>query len=54
MLIPGQVSQNTYTFEQPGEHRLICHEYCGIGHHLTYGRIIVEETRVHPPGFRLF
>ena len=45
MLIPGQVSQNSYTFDEPGEHLLICHEYCGIGHHLMYGRIIVEEQR---------
>jgi cytochrome c oxidase subunit 2 len=42
MLIPGQISRNTYTFEEPGEHLLICHEYCGIGHHTMSGRIIVE------------
>jgi len=42
MLIPGQISRNTYTFTEPGEHLLICHEYCGIGHHLMHGKIIVE------------
>lgn len=42
MLIPGQVSRNTYTFEEPGEHLIICHEYCGIAHHTMYGRLIVE------------
>jgi cytochrome c oxidase subunit II len=42
MLIPGQVSKNTYTFEEPGEHLLICHEYCGLNHHTMYGRVIVE------------
>jgi cytochrome c oxidase subunit II len=42
MLIPGQVSQMRYTFREPGEHLIICHEYCGIGHHLMHGRIIVE------------
>lgn len=42
MLVPGQVSKNTYTFEEPGEHLIICHEYCGPGHHLMYGTIIVE------------
>lgn len=42
MLIPGQVSRNTYTFEEPGEHLLICHEYCGAGHHFMFGRVIVE------------
>ena len=44
MLIPGQVSRNTYTFDEPGEYLLICHEYCGLGHHTMAGRIIVEET----------
>jgi cytochrome c oxidase subunit II len=43
MLIPGQISRNTYRFRDPGEYLLICHEYCGLGHHLMYGRIIVEE-----------
>ena len=43
MLLPGQVARQTYTFEEPGEHLLICHEYCGSGHHAMYGRVIVEE-----------
>lgn len=42
MLIPGQISRNTYTFDDPGEHLVICHEYCGPGHHVMYGTIIVE------------
>jgi len=41
MLIPGQISKNTYTFREAGEHLLICHEYCGLGHHNMAGRIIV-------------
>jgi len=45
MLIPGQVSRNRYTFDEPGEHLIICHEYCGLGHHLMYGRVIVEPAR---------
>ncbi|MBR9988888.1 MAG: cytochrome c oxidase subunit II [Gemmatimonadetes bacterium] len=43
MLIPGQISQNSYTFKEPGEYLLICHEYCGLGHHMMAGRVIVEE-----------
>ncbi len=43
MLIPGQITRLTYEFDEPGEHLIICHEYCGIGHHLMYGRLIVEE-----------
>lgn len=42
MLIPGQISRNSYRFTEPGEHLLICHEYCGLGHHTMAGRVIVE------------
>lgn len=42
MLIPGQVSRVTHTFDEPREHLLICHEYCGAGHHNMYGRLIVQ------------
>jgi len=42
MLIPGQVTRSTYTFERPGEHLIICHEYCGLGHHFMFGKVIVE------------
>jgi cytochrome c oxidase subunit 2 len=42
MLVPGQVSRNTYRFEEPGEHLIICHEYCGILHHSMFGKVIVE------------
>ena len=45
MLIPGQISRNTYRFREPGEHLIICHEYCGIGHHTMAGKIIVEPAR---------
>lgn len=42
MLIPGQVSRNSVTFKKPGEHLIICHEYCGINHHTMFGKVIVE------------
>lgn len=42
MLIPGQVARVEGTFREPGEHLMICHEYCGAGHHIMYGRVIVE------------
>jgi|SRR5690606_13413478 len=42
MLVPGQISRLTYTFAQPGEHLIICHEFCGLGHHVMYGKVIVE------------
>ncbi|MEX2531925.1 MAG: cytochrome c oxidase subunit II [Gemmatimonadota bacterium] len=42
MLLPGQIGKATYTFREPREHLIICHEYCGAGHHLMYARVIVE------------
>ena len=42
MVLPGQISELRYTFDEPGEHLIICHEYCGLAHHTMFGRIIVE------------
>ncbi len=42
MLIPGQVGRLTHTFREPGEFLLLCHEYCGAGHHMMYGKVIIE------------
>jgi len=44
MVLPGQVSKLKTTFATPGIYNIICHEYCGIGHHTMYGQIIVEEA----------
>ncbi|HEU4642985.1 MAG TPA: cytochrome c oxidase subunit II [Gemmatimonadaceae bacterium] len=51
MLIPGQISRNSHRFTEPGEHLIICHEYCGLGHHTMSGRIVVEPvaTDLHAP-----
>jgi cytochrome c oxidase subunit 2 len=43
MLLPGQVARATTTFDRPGTYQMICHEYCGPGHHNMIGTIIVEE-----------
>jgi cytochrome c oxidase subunit II len=43
MLIPGQIARVNAVFREPGEHLIICHEYCGAGHHLMYATLIVEE-----------
>ena len=42
MVIPGQVSSLTATFDEPGEYNFVCHEYCGVGHQTMYGTVIVE------------
>jgi cytochrome c oxidase subunit 2 len=52
-LIPGEVATLRYTFREPGEHLVICGQYCGIGHHNMLGRLIVvspeEFAAVAPP-----
>jgi len=42
MLVPGQITRLTTRFQNRGEFLMICHEYCGLGHHLMYGKVIVE------------
>lgn len=42
MLIPGQVTEVTYTFDDAEEHNILCHEFCGIGHHTMFAKVVVE------------
>lgn len=42
MVVPGEVSRLTATFDVPGTYNIICHEYCGALHHTMMGQIIVE------------
>jgi cytochrome c oxidase subunit 2 len=44
MVLPGQISRVTRTFTQPGEYPMFCHEYCGIAHHVMWGKVIVEPV----------
>lgn len=41
-VIPGEIAKVSYTFKQPGEYRIICNEYCGIGHANMISKLIVE------------
>jgi cytochrome c oxidase subunit 2 len=41
MVIPGEITQVTHTFDRPGEYLIICHEYCGIGHDQMFGKVLV-------------
>lgn len=43
MVLPGQVSVLTATFDTPGTYNFICHEYCGALHHTMYGQLVVED-----------
>ncbi|MBI4419884.1 MAG: cytochrome c oxidase subunit II [Gemmatimonadetes bacterium] len=44
MVVPGYVSQFTTVFKTPGEYLIVCNEYCGLGHHIMYGKLIVEAA----------
>ena len=42
-VVPGYDHVITVTPTQSGVFSIFCNEFCGIGHHLMTGRIIVEE-----------
>lgn len=42
-VLPGYVMAIELTPEEAGEYTLVCNEFCGPGHHLMLGRIIVTE-----------
>jgi cytochrome c oxidase subunit II len=42
-VLPGFVLSVFLTPEKAGEYPLACNEYCGLGHHLMLGRIIVTD-----------
>jgi cytochrome c oxidase subunit 2 len=42
MLLPGQVTRATVRFDRPGQYLVLCHEYCGLAHHIMEGKVIVE------------
>jgi cytochrome c oxidase subunit II len=41
MVVPGQVSKLSFTFDDVGEFPYICHEYCGQGHAAMFGTVKV-------------
>ncbi|MFB6195815.1 MAG: cytochrome c oxidase subunit II [Haloplanus sp.] len=41
MVIPGQVAEITVRFDEPAQYGIVCHEYCGAGHHTMAGQLIV-------------
>lgn len=42
MVVPGHINRATYTFDRPGEYLIVCNEYCGTGHQVMSGKIIVK------------
>jgi len=42
-VLPGYVYVINLTPEKSGEYSLVCNEYCGVGHHVMTGKIIVVD-----------
>jgi cytochrome c oxidase subunit 2 len=42
MAVPGTVNYARVRFDEPGEYRIVCHEFCGSEHHDMMARITVE------------
>ena len=42
-ILPGYDHVLTLTPTSSGEFSIVCNEFCGIGHHMMAGRIIVED-----------
>jgi cytochrome c oxidase subunit 2 len=42
MVLPGHVTEFTYSFKKPGEYLMLCNEYCGVGHHIMMAKILVK------------
>lgn len=41
-VVPGYDYALRITPNVPGDYKIVCNEFCGIGHHLMVGKIIVE------------
>ncbi len=48
-VVPGYDYGLRVTPNATGDFRIICNEFCGIGHHLMVGRVIVEDAEPIPP-----
>ncbi|MFB6159874.1 MAG: cytochrome c oxidase subunit II [Haloferacaceae archaeon] len=51
MVIPGQIAEVTVQFDRPAEYGVVCHEYCGAGHHTMAGQLVVvpQDQYEHTP-----
>jgi cytochrome c oxidase subunit 2 len=49
-IVPGYDYALRITPSEAGDFRVICNEFCGIGHHMMLGRIIVVDEDGEVPG----
>jgi cytochrome c oxidase subunit II len=48
MVVPGFVSEVLTSFDTPGEYRMPCHEFCGVGHQGMWARVNVVPKDQFP------
>lgn len=42
-IVPEHQQRLVYTFDEPGTYRVVCFEYCGVGHHIMASQIEVKQ-----------
>lgn len=42
MAVYGAINKTTVKFDEPGVYKILCHEYCGVGHHNMAAEVIVN------------
>ena len=48
MVVPGFVAEVRTSFDTPGEYRMPCHEFCGVGHQGMWARVNVVPKGEFP------
>jgi cytochrome c oxidase subunit II len=48
MLVPGYVATLTTRFRRPGDYRMPCHEFCGVGHQGMWAHVRVVAPDAFP------
>jgi cytochrome c oxidase subunit 2 len=43
MVVPGYISTLATSFDQPGDHLMPCHEFCGFGHQTMWAHVKVID-----------
>ncbi|HUL41715.1 MAG TPA: cytochrome C oxidase subunit II [Burkholderiales bacterium] len=48
MVVPGFVAEVRTIFDTPGEYKMPCNEFCGVGHHGMWSRVVVVPKEQYP------
>lgn len=41
MAVYGGINKTTVKFDEPGVYKIVCHEFCGVGHQNMEGKVLV-------------